>query len=233
MKFLKLIAFAIISLVVSCKTSKYTDLDKGLYADIQTNKGDILVKLYAEKTPLTVANFVSLAEGTNPKLLDSLKGKKFYDGIKFYRVVSNFMIQGGDPTGTGFGGPGYKFEDEFPKNDNNELIYKHNRAGILSMANSGPSTNGSQFFITHKETPWLDSKHTVFGKVIANSSEIKKLKANIKDSIKLLKSIDSLKMKVVNSIVKDDVINHIEIIRVGKKARKFDAAKVFELIFNR
>lgn len=203
MKSIKFIILFTVLAVVSCKTVKYPDLKDGLYADIQTNKGDILIKLHADEVPMTVANFVSLAEGTNPKVTDSLKGKPYYDGIKFHRVIKNFMIQGGDPTGTGRGSAGYRFDDEFPLNENGELIYKHSGPGVLSMANSGPATNSSQFFITHKETPWLDGKHSVFGKV-------------------------ALGQNIVDTIVQNDVINKVDIIRVGKEAKNFNAAEVFE-----
>lgn len=199
MRFFKIIVLVIF--VSACK-SKYPALENGLYADIQTNKGDILVKLHHEKVPMTVANFVSLAEGNNPKLVDSLQGKPFYDGIKFHRVIKDFMIQGGDPTGTGSGNAGYKFEDEFPLNDEAKLIYKHDKAGVLSMANSGPATNSSQFFITHKETPWLDGRHSVFGQVEKGQ-------------------------EVVDAIVQNDFINKVDIIRVGSSAKKFDAPEVF------
>jgi peptidylprolyl isomerase len=145
--------------VASCQ-NKYPDLENGLYAEIITNKGTFVAKLYNEATPLTVANFVSLAEGTNQMVDDKYKGKKFFDSIIFHRVIKDFMIQGGDPTGTGTGSPGYRFPDEFSPT----LV--HDRKGILSMANSGPGTNGSQFFVTLKETPWLNGKHTVFGEVI-------------------------------------------------------------------
>lgn len=199
MKFFKL--FICIILFSACKT-KYPSLEDGMYADIQTNKGDVLIKLFYEKAPMTVANFVSLAEGNNPKLADSLKGKPFYDGITFHRVIKDFMIQGGDPTGTGSGGYGFKFDDEFPLDEQGTLLYKHNKPGILSMANSGPATNGSQFFITHKETPWLDGKHSVFGEV-------------------------SIGQNIVDTIAKNDVIEKIEILRVGSNAKKFDAPSVF------
>lgn len=195
-----LVVFAL--LISACK-SKYPTLEDGLYADIQTNRGDILVELYAENVPMTVANFVSLAEGDNPKLADSIKGKPFYDGIKFHRVIKDFMVQAGDPTGTGRGNAGYRFADEFSVDEKGNLRYQHDGEGVLSMANSGPATNSSQFFITHKATPWLNRKHTVFGKV-------------------------NLGQAVVDSINKDDVINKIDIIRVGKFAKKFDAPKVFE-----
>ena len=200
MKFLKILAIAII--IISCKPTKYADLDDGLYADMITNKGDILLKLEFEKTPITVANFVSLAKGTNTEIADSLKGKPYYNGLVFHRVIKDFMIQGGDPTATGSGNPGYKFKDEFPKDEEGKLYLKHNKPGILSMANSGPTTNGSQFFITHKPTEWLDGDHTVFGNVIKGQG-------------------------VVDSIAKFDTIKNIEIITVGKAAKKFKAAESF------
>jgi len=206
MKTIKFLAILFTLLVVSCKPAKYADLADGLYADMVTNKGEILLKLEFEKTPVTVANFISLAEGTNEQLADSLKGKPYYNGVSFHRVINNFMIQGGDPTGTGEGNPGYKFKDEFPKDENGQLLLKHDKAGTLSMANSGPTTNGSQFFITHKETSWLDGKHTVFGSVIKGQS-------------------------VVDSIVQNDTINTIEIIKLGKEARRFKAAKEFTKYF--
>lgn len=192
---------AFVILFSACK-AKYPSLENGLYADIQTNKGDVLIKLHHIDVPMTVANFVSLAEGTHPKLIDSLKGKPFYEGIKFHRVIDNFMVQSGDPTGTGRGDAGYKFEDEFPVNKEGKLLHPHNKAGILSMANSGPATNSSQFFITHKETPWLDGKHSVFGQVYLGQS-------------------------VVDTIQQNDYINKVEIIRIGDKAKNFDAPTVF------
>ena len=146
-------------LIISCNNLSNME-ENGLFAKLKTNKGEIIIKLQYELTPLTVSNFVTLTEGTNPYVSENFKNKKFYDGLTFHRVIDDFMIQGGDPTGTGSGGPGYKFKDEFV----NSL--KHDKAGVLSMANAGPSTNGSQFFITHKETPWLDGKHSVFGSVI-------------------------------------------------------------------
>jgi len=171
--------------------------NEGVFAEIETSKGKIVIALEYKKTPVTVANFVSLAEGTNTEVKDEkLKGKPFYNGLKFHRVIADFMIQGGDPAGNGSGGPGYAFKDEIVAD------LKHNTGGILSMANSGPKTNGSQFFITHKETPWLDGKHTVFGKVTSG-------------------------MDVVNAIKQDDLINKITIVRKGAEAKKFDAAKIF------
>lgn len=185
---------AVIALFMGCK-QKYNDLADGLYADIQTNKGDILVKLNYQEVPMTVANFVSLAEGANSLVADSLKGKPFYEGLKFHRVVKDFMIQGGDPTGTGAGGPGYKFPDEITN-------LQHDTPGVLSMANSGPDSNGSQFFITHKPTPWLDGMHSVFGKVMMGQS-------------------------IADTIAQGDSILKVDIIRVGSEAKKFEAGKIF------
>jgi cyclophilin family peptidyl-prolyl cis-trans isomerase len=219
---------AILFLVIGCQSAKYKDLNDGLYAEIQTNKGDILLELYTDAAPMTVANLISLSEGNNNKVADSLKGKKFYDGIRFHRVVNNFIIQGGDPTETGTGTAGYRFGDEFTKDENGALLYKHNDAGILSMANGGPESNGCQFFLTHRPIPNLDGKHTVFGKTIVNSVQLSALKHQFKDSLKLKKSIDSLRMSVVNNIVQFDTINTIEIIRIGSEAKSFDAAEVFD-----
>ena len=162
----------------------------GIYAVIDTNKGDIVLELFYKETPLTVCNFVGLTEGT----LDAAKGKPFYDGLIFHRVIANFMIQGGDPDGKGTGGPGYRFPDEFVD------TLKHNSAGVLSMANAGPGTNGSQFFITHVPTPWLDGKHTVFGRVVKGQD-------------------------VVNKIAQGDRMNSISIIRKGAEAQKFTATQ--------
>ena len=166
----------------------------GLYAHIKTNKGTIVIRLEYEKAPLTVANFVALAEG---KMKNTAKpeGTPYYDGIKFHRVIADFMIQGGDPTGTGMGGPGYAFPDEIHP----EL--KHTRAGTLSMANAGPYTNGSQFFITHKDTPWLDGRHAVFGYVVTGQ-------------------------EVVNAIAQGDVMEKVTIEAVGKAAKAWDPMKV-------
>jgi len=175
------------------------DTKEGIFAEIETAKGKIYLKLEYQKTPVTVANFISLVEGTNPQVAEKFKGKHFFDGLKFHRVIKDFMIQGGDPEGNGTGGPGYAFKDEFTD-------AKFDRAGILAMANSGPKTNGSQFFITHKETPWLNGKHTIFGYVITGQD-------------------------VVNAIAQDDVMTKITITRKGDAAKKFDAAKVFSTYF--
>lgn len=175
--------------------------DQGIFAEIETSKGKIVIQLEYKKTPITVANFITLAEGTNTFVKNDLKGKPFYNGLKFHRVINDFMIQGGDPNGNGSGDPGYKFKDEFAPD------LKHDKGGILSMANSGPATNGSQFFITHKDTPWLDGKHSVFGHVTSG-------------------------MDVVNAIVQDDAINKITITRKGAEAKKFNAVKVFSDYFS-
>ena len=179
----------ILLLATLISLSSQAKLADGLYANLHTNQGDIIVQLEFEKTPLTVINFVGLAEGKKKSNIQI--GKPFYNGLKFHRVIDNFMIQGGDPQGNGTGGPGYKFNDEITD-------LSHDSAGILSMANSGPNTNGSQFFITHRATPWLDKKHTVFGHVVEG-------------------------MSVVNNIKKDDFIRKVKIIRIGEKAEKFKA----------
>lgn len=152
--------FLILSLSFFACEDKYPDLKDGVYAEFITNKGTFVAKLYHEATPLTVANFVSLAEGKNTLVDSTFQGKKFYNGLSFHRIIKDFMIQGGDPKGDGSGSPGYKFPDEFVDS------LKHTQKGFLSMANSGPGTNGSQFFITLKETPWLDGKHTIFGEIV-------------------------------------------------------------------
>ncbi len=170
-------------------------MQEGLYAKFNTPKGAILVNLEFEKTPGTVGNFVALAEG-NMENKAIPQGKPYYNGLKFHRVIPDFMIQGGDPQGTGSGGPGYNFEDEIHP----EL--KHDTPGVLSMANAGPGTNGSQFFITHVPTDWLDGKHTVFGKVVEGQD-------------------------VVDSVAQGDTMDTVEIIRVGAAAEAFDAVETF------
>ena len=180
-----------------------TQLKDGLYAKFATSKGEIVCSLEFEKTPLTVANFVGLAEGT--KELGGgakAKGDKYYDGLKFHRVIPDFMIQGGCPLGTGTGGPGYTFPDEI------DPSLTHSGPGILSMANAGPGTNGSQFFITHVPTPWLDGKHTVFGHVVSGQD-------------------------VVNAIKQGDSITSVEIIRIGSAAEAFKADQaMFDALLN-
>ncbi|MGJ8738638.1 peptidylprolyl isomerase [Zobellia laminariae] len=199
----------LVVLLASCK-SQYSELGDGLFADIHTSKGDIIIKLEYEKTPVTVANFISLAEGDSPFVTDSLKEKKFYDGLIFHRVIKDFMIQGGDPTGTGAGNPGYKFKDEF----NDSLV--HDKKGIVSMANSGPTTNGSQFFITHKETPFLNGRHTVFGHVVEGLGVV--------DSIATTETSKDAASQ--DKPLVDVVMNSVEIVRNGKAAKKFDAVQV-------
>mgnify|MGYP002619842496 CR=1 FL=1 len=200
----KLVTTVLIALISAYSIAQKIDkksLEPGVYALINTAKGDILIFLEHERTPLTVANFVGLAEGKY-KPFDTLEIKTpFYNGLKFHRVIADFMIQGGDPKGNGMGDPGYKFFDEF----NDDLA--HTGAGILSMANSGPHTNGSQFFITHKETPWLNNKHSVFGHVVQGQD-------------------------VVNQIAQDDVMEKVSIIRIGKSAKKFKPTKVFQELYS-
>ncbi|NND16455.1 MAG: peptidylprolyl isomerase [Eudoraea sp.] len=197
--------------VTACKTNKYADLGDGMYADVKTSQGDILLKLEYQKTPLTVANFVSLAEGTNPFVDPQYKDKKYYDGLTFHRVMKDFMIQGGDPTATGTGSPGYRFKDEI----DDSLI--HDRKGVLSMANGGPKTNGSQFFITHAETPWLNGIHTVFGEVI--------------QGIEVVDSIAVVTVGEGNKPVTDVIMNEIAIVRNGAEAKNFDAVQIMSDYF--
>ncbi len=182
---------ALLLALASCTPSVTAGQPDGLYAELVSDKGTILLVLEYEKTPLAVANFVGLAEGTL-SFSNRPAGKPFYDGLTFHRVIADFMIQGGDPAGDGSGGPGYSFPDEFSA----EL--KHDKAGTLSMANSGADTNGSQFFITHKETPWLDGRHTVFGHVVKGQ-------------------------EVVAAIAQGDRIQKVRIHRVGAAAKAFKA----------
>jgi cyclophilin family peptidyl-prolyl cis-trans isomerase len=201
---LKIIASLFLALGISCGVQakpKKPKLEPGIYAEITTPKGIIFLQLEYEKTPLTVANFVGLAEG-KLTVMDSITfSKPFYNGINFHRVIKDFMIQGGDPDGNGSGGPGYKFPDEIDKS------LTHSGPGILSMANSGPGTNGSQFFITHKATPHLDGKHTVFGHVISGQD-------------------------IVNAVEQGDQMS-IKIIRKGRAARRWNATKTFAANFDR
>jgi cyclophilin family peptidyl-prolyl cis-trans isomerase len=214
MKISLILAFALLNLAASCKQDQYPDFGDGLFAEIVTEKDTIIVKLTPEKTPVTVANFVALAEGTHPMVAEKFKGKRYYDSLTFHRVLNDFMIQGGDPTATGSGDPGYKFDSEL------DPSLRHNKPGILSMANSGGwATNGSQFFITHKATPWLDgydengnlkpcgqpriSCHSVFGEVVKGQN-------------------------VVDAIVQGDRMTQVNIIRQGREAKNFDAVKIWE-----
>ena len=195
-----ILAFAILSFG-GCDTMenslKAIEGKDGVFAIIETTRGNIVLQLFYKETPLTVTNFVGLAEGT----LDAANGKPYYDGLKFHRVISkangdkqDFMIQGGDPTGTGMGGPGYRFADEIVPN------LKFSGPGVLAMANAGAGTNGSQFFITHVATPWLDGKHTIFGKVVTGQN-------------------------VVNKTLQNDVMKKITIVRQGEEAQKFTATQ--------
>jgi cyclophilin/fkbp-type peptidyl-prolyl cis-trans isomerase len=197
----------------SCNSQKkaYKDLGDGLFADIETNKGHIVVKLNYKEVPTTVANFVTLAEGKNNFVKVEYKGKPFYNGTIFHRVIDGFMIQGGDPTGTGMGDPGYRFEDEFVPS------LKHSKKGILSMANSGPNTNGSQFFITQVPTPHLDGRHTVFGETVKGEE--------------VIDAIAKAPRNGQDRPNEDIKIKNITIVANGKDAEKFDAVKVFDSYF--
>ncbi len=190
-----------ISLMASSCKNEYKNLKDGLYAEIITPKGTIILELDYKKAPITVANFVTLAEGNNPYVMEDLKGKPFYNGTVFHRVEKGFVIQGGDPYGNGSGDPGYIF-----KNEISDL--KHDKAGILAMANSGPDTNGCQFYITQKSTPQLDGGYSIFGHIIEG-------------------------MNVVDSIAINDEMTEVNIIRKGEDVKKFDALKVFSDFFKK
>ena len=185
---------------------EYPDLEDGMYAEFKTNHGTFLAELYFEATPMTVASFVSLAEGKSTMVEEQYKDKPFYDGLVFHRVIKDFMIQGGDPAGTGSGGPGYKFPNEIVD------TLTHDSKGILSMANSGPNTNGSQFFITLKETPWLNGMHTVFGKIVQGQEVVDK--------------IGQVETQPGDRPVEEVVIEKVNIIRKGDAAKDFNASEV-------
>ena len=212
----RIVALALVAvLMVACgatpkikvngETAKVGD---GLYALFQTTQGDILLKLEMEKAPMTVANFVALAEGNHPETKIK-RGEPFFDGLTFHRVIPQFMCQGGDPKGTGEGDPGYSFPDEFHPD------LRHYGPGILSMANSGPGTNGSQFFITEVATPWLDDRHSIFGHVILGGEKIAEM-ARVATNPQ-------------NNMPKEPITMNVKIYRVGKEAKKFDAPATFLL----
>ncbi len=204
---IKFLSLALLISLSSCK-AKYPDLEDGLYAEFVTTKGVMVAKLTHEKTPITVANFVSLAEGTNTMVDSAYKGKKFYNGLIFHRVIDKFMIQGGDPLGTGAGNPGYKFTNEHHPD------LKHDKPGILSMANSGPNTNGSQFFITEVPKPHLDKGYSIFGELVMG--------VDIQDSI------SNVEIGQRDKPIEDVVIEELNIIRKGRDAKSFDAPETFE-----
>lgn len=211
-----LVAFTLINL--SCRTTKivvskeiHKNLKDGLYAHIQTGKGNMFALLYDQKAPMTVANFVGLAEGKIPNKAFP-KGHPFYDGLTFHRIIKNFMIQGGDPQGNGLGGSGYQFPMEVHES------LKHDRKGILSMANAGPDTNSSQFFITHKETPWLDGKYNIFGEVIQGAE--------------VIDSIVDVKTGTEDRPLEPVTIEKITILRKGDAYKNYDGAEVFQSKMN-
>lgn len=191
--------------LTSCQDN-YPDLEDGLYAEFVTNQGTFVAELFHEATPITVASFVSLAEGSSDMVSEQYQGQNFYDGLVFHRVIEGFMIQGGDPTGTGTSGPGYEFPNEIVDS------LQHDSKGILSMANSGPNTNGSQFFITLAETPWLNGMHTVFGEVVSG--------------MEVVETIGSIETDATDRPVNEVVIEKVNIIRKGSSAKNFDAPKV-------
>ncbi|MGC6431299.1 MAG: peptidylprolyl isomerase [Jejuia sp.] len=191
----------------SCK-SQYPELEDGIYAEINTSKGKMVAKLFYKKAPITSANFISLAEGTNALVSEQYKKKKYYNGLIFHRVMDNFMIQGGDPLGTGRGNPGYRFMNEFHPD------LKHDKPGILAMANAGPDTNGSQFYITEVPRPDLDNRYSVFGELVMG--------LDIQDSI------SNVKTDAADKPLDSVIINELNIIRKGSDAKGFDAFDVFK-----
>lgn len=202
-----LLLFAMVFTMISCNDD-YPELEDGMYAEFKTNYGTFVAELYFEQTPITVASFVSLAEGDNKMADSTYRGKNYYDGLTFHRIIDGFVIQGGDPTGTGSGGPGYKFPDEIVD------TLSHDSKGILSMANAGPGTNGSQFFVTLAPTPNLDGRHTVFGKVVEGQE--------------VVDSIGKVETGPQDKPVKTVTMEEVNIIRKGKAAKDFDAPEVFE-----
>lgn len=203
-----LILLMLLITATACK-DKYPDLEDGLYTEIITNQGTMVLRLEYQKAPVTVANFISLAEGTNTLVDSAYIGKKYYNGLTFHRIIDEFMIQGGDPTGTGSGSPGYKFNNEISDD------LKHDKVGTLSMANSGPNTNGSQFFITEGATPNLDGGYNVFGYLVMGE-----------DVLHTLAGVETTKPgdKPVTPVIMEEV----NIIRKGKEAKNFDAPKLFK-----
>ncbi|RRO13435.1 peptidylprolyl isomerase [Flavobacteriaceae bacterium 14752] len=203
----KLLLLTLIISSMSCQ-DEYPNLDDGLYAKFDTNYGEFIAQLYHKKAPMTVGNFVSLAEGTNPKVMEKYQGINFYDSLTFHRIIKDNIIQGGDPLGTGQGDPGYKF----PNETNPEL--SHDTIGVLSMANGGPNTNGSQFFITLTPRPRLDGSYSVFGQIVEGQP--------------IVDSIGNVETDARNKPEEDVSINTVKIIRKGQEAKNFDAAKAFE-----
>ena len=204
---LKFILFFLLNSIIFSCNNQYNELEDGVYAEINTSLGTMLIQLNYKETPVTVANFIALSKGTHPDVKQDFKEKKFYNGLIFHRVMDKFMIQGGCPLGNGSGNPGYTFDDEINPN------LKHDKPGILSMANSGPATNGSQFFITEVPTPWLDGKHTVFGQVISG--------------IEIQDKISNVKTAIANRPENDVIINSINIIKIGESANNFDEVSVW------
>lgn len=206
---MKKISFLLLCSILFAFTAcneEYPELEDGMYAEFKTNQGIFVAELYHEATPMTVASFISLAEGTSTMTEEQYREKPFYNGLVFHRVIGDFMIQGGDPQGTGSGGPGYKFPNEIVD------TLTHDSAGILSMANSGPDTNGSQFFITLKETPWLNGLHTVFGEVVK--------------SMDVVEAIGNVETNDSDRPLEDVVMEEVNIIRKGKAAKNFDANEI-------
>ncbi len=203
---LKLTLLTLIISSMAC-SNEYPNLEDGLYAKFDTNYGEFIAQLYHKKAPMTVGNFVSLAEGNNPKAKEKYQGVKFFDSLTFHRIIDGFMIQGGDPLGTGQGDPGYKFPDEITE-------LGHDTIGVLSMANSGPNTNGSQFFITLQPRPQLNGSYSVFGQIVEGQP--------------IVDSIGKVETGARDKPKEDVRINTVEIIRKGQEAKNFDAVKAFE-----